>query len=99
MEWCGGCITYWDLQYIDENTSVAKQLNLLKEDLAQIEYPNSIVVDVGWYPEFSLSGSFVVVVIKGFDWDAPLYKKQAFDIKGLKITLTEAVQMVDSLLS
>jgi hypothetical protein len=43
--------------------AVAPRRDLLREDLIQIEFGNGVVLDVGWYPEFSSDGAFGLVVI------------------------------------
>lgn len=45
----------------------------LSQDILQAALPNGIVVDVGWLPRFDPSGMFRIVVIRGEDWDTPLY--------------------------
>jgi hypothetical protein len=58
------CLTDSDFQY---------QVDSLKEDLLQVEYPPSLVLDVGWYPSFNLSGCFQIRVIENYNWDTPLF--------------------------
>jgi hypothetical protein len=45
----------------DERLPLAEQVSDLKEDLAQVEYPAGVLLDVGWYPELSLDGTFMSV--------------------------------------
>ena len=53
FDWKTGRVVFWDLDPVDESRPPADQTEHLKEDLAQIEYPAGVILDVGWYPEFS----------------------------------------------
>lgn len=43
--------------------------SLLKEDMLQLSYKDSIV-DLGYY-----SNGFILYVVKAYDWDAPIKKE------------------------
>ena len=72
-------ITFNDL-IIDENKDIFEQLDFLKEDLFQAEYKDEIL-DIGWYPSFNINGNFVISVIKDFDWENPVFKKEVREIE------------------
>nr|WP_286671028.1 MULTISPECIES: hypothetical protein [Pseudomonas] len=55
-----------------QNLSIEHQLQNLKEDMLQVEYPSGFLLDVGWYPSFDTEGCFQVKIIKDFDWDFPI---------------------------
>src|SRR4051812_8605614 len=46
----------------------------LDEDLLQIvEAREDYRLDVGWYPELDETGAFTLVMIRGGDWDNPVF--------------------------
>lgn len=49
------------------------QLDDLNEDLLQVEFPDNVVLDIGWYPERDPKGQFQVRVIRDLAWDSPLF--------------------------
>lgn len=67
----GGTVTHDDLSHL-QDIAVAKQVDLLKEDMLQVEFAGGVLLDVGWYPEFDAAGGFRINVIKNYDWDLPL---------------------------
>lgn len=66
--------------YNDFNLNLAKPINsqtsFLKEDLLQIVFSNNYLLDLGWYPEGDINGNFVIQIVKDYDWDKPVYKKE-----------------------
>jgi len=47
----------------------------LKEDLLQVENnKKNLLLDLGWYPEFSPKGKYRIKLIKNCDWEKPLVK-------------------------
>ncbi|TXK83450.1 hypothetical protein FU659_13755 [Paenibacillus sp. N3.4] len=42
------------------------------EDLLQLQKDN-ITVDLGWYPECSVEGNYLLVLIKNEDWANPFF--------------------------
>ena len=93
VDWRSGRVIHWDLSLIDVARPIAEQIDNLKEDLAQIEYPNDIVIDVGWHPEFRRNGRFVVSVIRHQDWERPLMQARCVLPKRLLMLLREAVSV------
>ena len=89
IDWRGGRVCCWRL---DEamDAKGAPIPEALTEDLAQIQYPSTLI-DVGWYPSGSARARFVVVVIAGRNWDAPVLRRQARGRVGLKRALRECV--------
>lgn len=87
-----GQIVYWDFYDIDPKTSILKQLNFLKEDLIQVRFKKNIILDVGWYKEFSANGAFTVTVLRNENWDEPLYKQKAKTISALCLAIEEGVR-------
>jgi hypothetical protein len=92
FDWKTGTVVFWDLDTIDESRPLSEQIEDLKEDLAQIEYPADIIMDVGWYPEFAATGNFVVCVVQHGEWERPVFRKDAFTIEELKARIVEAIR-------
>lgn len=90
----GGKITFNDLVNLSDTISLDKQVNELKEDLLQIEYPCDFLLDVGWYPSFEKDGNFRVTVVKDFNWDAPVYSAVVKTLPDLKLALSNAVKKI-----
>ena len=58
------------------------------EDLAQVEYPENMVLDVGWY-----RNHFRVLVVRADDWDAPLYDEACPTVEGLPDLIRRAAAL------
>jgi hypothetical protein len=71
-----GEITYDELSSL-KDIDLPSQVNSLKEDMLQVSYSVSLLIDVGWYPSFNASGHFQIRAIKDYEWDAPLYCSRA----------------------
>lgn len=71
-----------------------KQVDTLKEDMLQVEFPNGYILDVGWRPSFDVNGRFYIYLIKDFDWENHIYSGNASDIYSLE---TEIVQAINNL--
>jgi hypothetical protein len=63
----------------------------LKEDLFQISYENDYIIDVGWYPEFSVKGNFRIVVVKDYNWDTFIIEKKCKDLNTLDQLMKKCV--------
>lgn len=81
-----GEILYLEMD-IDLKKKFEEQHWSYKEDMLQIGYRNSYIIDVGWIPEHDEKGSFILTVIKDFNWDEPLVRKKIKDIHDLKKNL------------
>ena len=93
----GGEVLLWDLADLDPQLPLIDQLYELKEDLAVVRFPCEIVVDVGYYPEFTKSGRFVVTVTPNADWDTPWFVFETQSIPELKNVLVTAIQTASDL--
>lgn len=82
FNFAGGTVTHNDLSLL-QDVAVAKQIDLLKEDMLQVEFAGGLLLDVGWYPEFDVAGGFRINVIKNFDWDRPLITLTAHETSEL----------------
>lgn len=95
LDWKSGTVLHWNMEFIDFDIPLENQLSELKEDLAQIGFPGGLIIDVGWYPEFSKEGAFLVTVIKDGDWDEPLAKETCSSASALLSTLTRFITIAE----
>lgn len=93
-----GKIVYDDLKYLDEFLPLEEQIDSLKEDLFQVNYSNQYIIDVGWFPSFSLEGQFTIVLIKDYDWTNPVYKVSIKTISELKKSMEQCVSVLSNLI-
>ena len=84
-----GNIVYNELK-IDFEKPLAAQENCLLEDLLQVEFSKGYSLDVGWYPEFDLSGNFKIQLIQNGDWENPVYCVKCEDPEELEQGLRDA---------
>ncbi len=91
FRWKSGKVAHWDLDPVDEREPLRDQTANLKEDLAQIEYPSGVLVDIGWLPEFAQDGSFHILVVRPGEFDKPLFRVTAKTFEALKAAIAEAV--------
>ncbi|WEK08955.1 MAG: hypothetical protein P0Y51_28490 [Candidatus Pseudomonas colombiensis] len=91
-----GNIRFDDLSHLTDQP-LTRQLDALKEDLLQVEYPGQLLLDVGWYPEFDKDGAFRVQVIKDQDWQQPLSSQQARSLAALRERLVQAQDLLSTL--
>jgi len=94
--WHGGRVVHWDLDDLDLNKGILQQIDILKEDLALIEYDNDIIIGLGWLPEFNPDGRFVLDVIKSEDWDNPIAQIEAKNAASLEHIIKQAVSVARS---
>ena len=90
-----GHVTYDEL-LLDDSRPLSEQLDNLKEDLLQIQFPDGYLVDVGWYPEFAHEGAFTVLVTQDADWSSPAWERHCSSIAELREALTASVRYVRS---
>ena len=61
-----------------------------KEDMLQVEYPNSCLLDMGWYQD-----RYIISVIQNFDWTHPVQQYETTETNQLPALLMEAVYLVE----
>lgn len=76
-----------------------KQIDLLKEDLFQVDFFDKYILDIGWYPEFSAKGQFVICLVKDFDWEKPIARECCRDLEKLVTMVREMVDYLKMLSS
>ena len=60
------------------------------EDMLQVEYPNCVLLDMGWYQD-----RYIISVIHNFDWANPVQQYETTETNQLPKLLTEAVRLVE----
>lgn len=95
FEWRSGRVLFWDMMNINNSEPLHAQLNQLKEDLVQVEFPNETILDIGWYPEFSPEGSFVLTVIRKKNWEEPLFTRKCSDISDLRLCIEQGIVIAE----
>lgn len=83
FDWQLGNVVYWDLERVTPDTPIEQQYEHLKEDLAQVEFGSAVLLDIGWYPEFSPTGRFVVSVVRDQEWEQPVFRVECKAIPSL----------------
>jgi len=76
---------------LKKDIPLGKQLDELREDMLQVEFPDGYVLDVGWRPSFDVNGKFYIYLIKDFDWEEPVYSGDAEDIDSLELKVNQAI--------
>lgn len=93
FDWHGGQVVYWDLGHICPDTPIELQYDELKEDLAQVEFGAATLLDIGWYPEFSSSGRFVITVVHDEEWDEPVLRLECKNMSQLYGMIRSAIDI------
>jgi hypothetical protein len=89
----GGKITYNDFD-IEEHIPFQNQKFSYKEDILQVRYGKTFLLDVGWYPEMEENGYFKVRAIKDYDWCNPLSEKACRNLNELKRAIEETALII-----
>lgn len=79
------------------NDSLDDLYNILKEDLLQIEFNHSYLIDVGWYPEFDSKGSFKIMLIKNYKWEDPVHILETRSLIELENIVEILIKSVDTM--
>jgi len=90
-----GEISHDDLSLL-ASEDLSTQAGDLKEDMLQVKYPSSILLDVGWHPSFDLDGLFQIRVIRDYDWNDPVFFSEATTIPLLIGALVQAQKKINS---
>lgn len=94
IDFKSGIITYNEF-HIDFKKPYYKQLDNLTEDLLQVKYRESYILDIGWYPEFDKKGQFLILLIKSENWDNPVYKKYCRKKNDLISGIRKAIKIAE----
>ncbi len=82
---------------IDFSKPLKLQIYNLNQDLLQVEYKNNYILDVGWSPDFDVNGSFIIYIIKDYNWGNYIYKRQCKDIEKLKKYINQAIKYLENI--
>jgi hypothetical protein len=91
FDWKAGRVTWWSLDRVDATRPAVEQASELDEDLAQVEFPADLILDIGWYPSWSKDGAFGVQLVKSQSWDAPLRRETCRTFDALHAAVTRCV--------
>lgn len=89
-------ITFDDISHLDQAIELSLLIKNLKEDMFQAIFPCGQILDIGWYPEFSTFGSFVISLIRNQDWQNPTHCEKAKNWAELKIALENILKNLAS---
>ena len=93
INYASGNITYIE-EGLRDDLSISQQAEILREDLLQVAFEDDkFILDVGWYPEGDEEGSFVIVIVQDYKWDAPIFRSETKDLYQLRNLLIEAVKV------
>ena len=84
--------------FIDFTKTYLEQVDCLLEDLLQVEFPENYLLDVGWYPEYNSEGEFIVQVIKDYNWERPIYKRNCKNKETLTQSLKKAIGVIENII-
>jgi len=88
-----GVIVYNEFD-IDEDLPFHDQPDSFREHVLRIQFGHNLLIDVGWRPAFNQNGSFVVAIIKHYDWQKPIKRFKAKSFKALKKSIEDAVLII-----
>lgn len=77
-----------------DNTELSNDNFDLEEDMFQVKY-GEYIIDVGWYMGVE---SFIIFVIKKYDWENPVIKEYCKDWAELEKKMQYCVDRVDDLI-
>lgn len=92
----GAKITLDDISQLNQTLDISLEIENFKEDLFQATFPCGQILDIGWYPEFSTYGSFVISLIHNQDWQNPIHCEKAKNWAELKIALEKVLKNLES---
>jgi len=92
-------VIYWALESLDMDQPLYSQLATLKEDLAQVQFGSGVLIDLGWYPESSTHGRFMVKVVAHHNWEGPVFEQTAQNCSELLCALRLAVSVAQGSLA
>lgn len=93
-----GVIELHDFYYEPEKPP-EEQKWFFKQDILQVQYDEGqYILDVGWLPEFNLiEGAFKIVVVCNYDWDQPVFRRNAIEIDKAKFCIKEGIELIGKL--
>jgi hypothetical protein len=92
----GGIITLDDLSHLNQSLDTPVIIDNLKEDLFQAIFPQNKIIDIGWHPEFCQNGTFIVSLIKAYDWEHPIFSDKAKNWGELHEVISIALEKLET---
>ena len=86
-----GLVVFDDISWLTDDFNSHEQVDYLKEDMLQIEFPKNLLLDVSWRPSFEEDGAFYVYMIKDEDWENPVAQAKVFDVVSVKKAMLEFI--------
>lgn len=88
-----GKVTYDNISWMGDHFKInAASVFSLTQDLLQIKFQKEWILDVGWYPDLDVKGSFKLILIKNQQWENPSFTFECKDIKSLKQAISKVIQ-------
>ena len=82
--WKKSIITFWDLN-INPYESIVSQVEELKEDLVQVNFQwTNYILDIWYYPSFSVNWLLLIKFIKNKRWDKPLERIRVMEFSQMQ---------------
>ena len=86
-----GLVSYDDISFLTDDFNCHEQIDFLKEDMLQINFPRNLVLDVSWRPSFEEQGAFYVWMVKDQDWQHPIAQAKVFDVISVRRVMSEFI--------
>ena len=92
IDFIPGKIVFNDMETLSD-VPLIEQMDLLEEDLLQVEFPRTLLLDVGWYGEYP-TGQFIVYILLNQNWSNPVWRRETSSTADLREILKDAVQYI-----
>jgi hypothetical protein len=104
INWRSGEVMIWGIDDLDQSKSPESQTDILVEDLLLVRFGKTIILDLGWYPEFNSNGQFVLSVVRCKnnnceDWENPVLQLKFRDMTVFVQNLNQAIEVANSLMN
>lgn len=86
-----GKVEFDQISELPDSFAVKNCVEILREDMLQITFPNGILIDVGWRPCFSSRGKFYIVAVSNENWDEPVATVKASNVIQAKEALQKMI--------
>ena len=80
----GWSVVFHDFTEYDPERAGEGDAFCLHEDLLQLRHERAgLVIDLGWYPDGDRNGRYVLLLVRGQEWDAPLERAESRSRDGI----------------
>lgn len=97
FDYKSGIILYEDF-WLVQSIPLSQQIEHLHEDLFLVKYGENYLMDLGWYPEHDINGSFLLQIIFKEHWDKPILYSRCKTVSELKNIVNNAICFAEALL-